>query len=139
MSVVVTESDASSEEESLEDAAEEVADAAEDMADAIEDAVMDSTTIELVERVTRLEDALALMGATVEKLSSEIEGLKVHEEIQDARDAEAAEAIEEVAAGSADAIQDVAQEIEEASPEITPDEVPASRDHWFFRKRGRKQ
>ncbi len=134
--VVVTGGESESEE--VSDAIEEVADAAEEMADAIDDAVMDGTTIQLVERVTRLEDTVTVMGATIQEIAGRLDGLAVTDEVQQQEIQEVAREVEEVATEAADAIQESVAEVEEASEEITPDELPTQREHPFFRKWGKR-
>ena len=139
--VVVISTDSDEDEE----AAEEVEEAAEELADSIDDAVMDATTIGLVERVTRIEDALTVMAATVETHSEQLGVLAMTDEVQqqeiEAVNEEAQQA-EQIAAttavGAADAIENVAEDIEEASPEIEPEEIPTTRTHWFFKRWGGK-
>lgn len=123
--------------DSDDDTAEEIEEAADDIADALGDVVMDSTTIALVERVTRLEDALAIQSAVIEEISNQLQSLQFHEEVQDMAIENTNEAVAEVATEAADAVEEVVEDIDEASEEITPDEVPTIREHPFFRKWGR--
>jgi hypothetical protein len=103
-----------------------------------DDAVMDATTIDLVTRVTRCEDAIATLASVVEAQSEQIAALSVVEEVQQAEIEAVAEEVEEVAEASADAMEEIAEEVVEASPEIEPEEVPSSREHFFFRKWGNR-
>ena len=134
--VISTDSDEDNEVEEVEEAAEEIA-------DAVDDAVMDATTIGLVERVTRIEDSLIVMAATVEAHSEQLGVLAMADEVQQQEIeavAEEAQQAEQTAAttavGAADAIEEVAEDIEEASPEIEPEEIPTTRTHWFFKRWG---
>lgn len=103
-----------------------------------DDVAMDITTIALVERVTRIEDALALVTVAVESLTEQLAAMQVVDEIQQEEIQLVAEEVEEVAEESADAVEEVVEDIDEASPEIKPDELPTVREHFFFRKWGRK-
>jgi predicted nucleic acid-binding Zn-ribbon protein len=135
--VIVTDGDNDT-EGAVEEAVEEVEEAADDIADAVEDAVMDGTTIQLVERVTRVEDALVVQASAIEQLQGEIAGLRMSDEAQQNQINNVETEVVEVATEAADAIETVVDEVEEASPEIEPDEVPAQREHIFFRKWGRR-
>jgi uncharacterized coiled-coil protein SlyX len=104
-----------------------------------DDVAMDITTIALVERVTRLEDALALVTVAVEALTEQLTAMQVVDEIQQEEIQLVAEEVEEVAEESADAVEEVVEDIDEASPEIKPDELPTVREHFFFRKWGRNK
>lgn len=106
--------------------------------DSDSDAVMDVTTIELVERVTRLEDGLALVVTAVEALTEQMAALHITDEVQQEEIEVMAEEVEEVAESAADAIEETVEDVDEASSEITPDELPTVREHPFFRKWGRK-
>ena len=118
---------------------------AEEVSEALSDAVMDAATISLVERVTRVEDSLVVMAATVEAHSEQLGVLTMADEIQQAEIEQVAEATadvaqteEAIAEGAADAIEEVAEDVEEASPEIEPDEIPSVRTHWFFKRWGNR-
>lgn len=119
-------------------------DAVEDMAEAVEDAVMDSTTIQLVERVTRTEDALQVLAANMEALTQRLEDTVWKAEMAQSSADVANERITEVAEEAADAIEETVEDVVEATDEdsekgseITEDEVPTTREHPFFRKWGR--
>lgn len=139
-----------------EEAAEEVEEAVEEVADAIDDAAQDAVNLQLVERVTRLEDALVVQSQAMEQLQEQISGLNLREDVQDMVDQaqqeqindvaeETDEAVEEVAEEAADAVEETVEDIQKASEseseegsEITPDEVPTVKEHPFFRKWGKK-
>jgi len=127
--IVVSTDDEPEAEEVAEEVVEE---AGTDAVDAVEIAV----EIQLVERVTRLEDALTIVSAVVEEHSEMIAGLQVTDEIQQMEISAVAEETQEVAEGAGEAIVEVAEATEKDSPsgsEVTPDEVPATREHWFFK------
>lgn len=123
----------------------ETEEAVEEVAEALDDAVMDATTISLVERVTRVEDALQVQAAAIEGITERISSLTFTDEmhateIQETREAVniVAEQQEEIAEGAAEAVQEVVEDIDQASEEIKPDELPTVREHWFFKRWGKR-
>ena len=106
----------------------------DDATDAVELAV----EIQLVERITRLEESHNTLVAVVAALTEQLEAMKVTDEIQQTEIDATQEAVVEVATEAADAVQETVEEVEQASEEIKPDEVPTVREHPFFRKWGRR-
>ena len=105
--------------------------------DAVE-AVELATEIELVERITRLEESHNTLVAVVAGLTEQLQSMQITDDIQQAEIEQTQEAVAEVAEEVADAVEDVVDDIDEASEEVTPDEVPTVREHPFFRKWGRR-
>lgn len=133
------------ENDEAEEVAEEVEEAVEEIADAIDDAAQDAVNLQLVERVTRLEDALVVQSQAMEQLQEQISGLALREDVQDMVDQAQQQEIEEVAEGAADAVEEVVEDVQEATEpeseeghEVEPDEVPTVKEHPFFRRWGRK-
>jgi hypothetical protein len=106
----------------------------DDAVDAVELAV----EIQLVERITRLEESHNTLVAVVAGLTDQIQGMQMTDEIQQAEIEQTQEAVVEVATEAADAVQETVEEVEQASEEIKPDEVPTVREHPFFRKWGKR-
>src|SRR5262249_32077836 len=107
-----------------------------------DDVVMDATTVSLVERVTRLEDAFALTAAVVETHTEQLAALTVIDEVQQGEIEAVAEevAVQEMNEAAEEAPEETEPEREpEPEPEPTPrDELPTVREHMWFRKWGRK-
>lgn len=129
------------EDTDTEDHAAEVVD---DIADAIDDAQSHAVDLDHAERLTRLEDGLALVATAVEGLTEQVSSLKFTDEMQEQEIQQVAEQTHEIAEGAAEAIQETVEEVEEATDkdseggsDITPDEIPSSKSHWFFRKWGK--
>jgi DhnA family fructose-bisphosphate aldolase class Ia len=131
--VVIVDSGASEEAEAAE-ALEDVAEAIEDAADAQADVVMDATTIGLVDRMARMEEHQGTVDGILQSFNERLERLEFSAEMQTEMVQAVHEEVQEVATEAADAIQDTISEVEEASEEVTADEVPSATDHPFFRK-----
>lgn len=101
-----------------------------------QDAVQDAVTINLVDRMARNEEAHNTLVAIVAALSDKVDSLSFHQEMTDDTVQHVAAEVQEVAEQAADAIEDVVSDVDEASEEVTQDEVPTVRTHPFFRRWG---
>lgn len=138
MSVIVTDSTESSEAtEEVVDALDDVADALEDAADAATDAVVLEQTVDTAVDVAHLQDAVTMLAAGMDEIRAAVADQGLSIQFLRERVEMAEEQTEELATDTGEVIQDVATEIEQASEEVKPDEVPSTRGHWFFRKWGR--